>query len=159
QALFGNRVDAIHVKCAHKFLVDLRFQLEIAIDASPDGSRRRAGSRRSERTGQKDSWFGTLIISLSTRLMVLKTIRNGSLKLEEMTVFDATLVLGGGVRDGGILPPWAAARFDLALQRNRGEPILCLSAGTTHRPPPLNVQGFPITESLAGASYLRSMGV
>jgi len=62
------------------------------------------------------------------------------------------------VREGGELPPWAAARFDLALERQSGEPLVCLSAGTTHRPPPLE-DGFPIPESVAGARYLLSRGV
>jgi hypothetical protein len=72
--------------------------------------------------------------------------------------FDAILILGGGVREGGELPPWAAARFDLALEMQSGEPLVCLSAGTTHRPPPLE-EGFPISESVAGARYLMLRGV
>jgi hypothetical protein len=75
-----------------------------------------------------------------------------------MPNFDAILILGGGVREGGQLPPWAAARFDLALEKESGEPFVCLSAGTTHRPPPLE-GGFPIPESVAGARYLLSRGV
>lgn len=75
-----------------------------------------------------------------------------------MASYDAILILGGGVREGGELPAWAAARFDAALQRESGEPLVCLSAGTTHRPPPLE-DGFPITESMAGARYLMQRGV
>jgi hypothetical protein len=75
-----------------------------------------------------------------------------------MPNFDAILILGGGVRDGGELPPWAAARFDLALEMESGEPLVCLSAGTTHRPPPLE-DGFPIMESVAGARYLMARGI
>lgn len=75
-----------------------------------------------------------------------------------MPDYDAILILGGGVREGGELPPWAAARFDLALERQTGEPLVCLSAGTTHRPPPLE-DGFPIAESIAGARYLLSRGI
>jgi hypothetical protein len=75
-----------------------------------------------------------------------------------MPDFDAILILGGGVRGGGELPPWAAARFDLALELETGEPLVCLSAGTTHRPPPLE-DGFPIMESVAGARYLMSRGM
>jgi hypothetical protein len=75
-----------------------------------------------------------------------------------MTKYDAILILGGGVRDGGELPPHAAARFDLALERQTGEPLVCLSAGTTHRPPPLE-DGFPIAESVAGARYLMARGI
>ncbi len=41
-----------------------------------------------------------------------------------------------------------------------GDAILMpLSAGTTHRPPPLDERGFPITEARAGADYLMRRGV
>ncbi|HYP14350.1 MAG TPA: YdcF family protein [Bryobacteraceae bacterium] len=76
-----------------------------------------------------------------------------------MTAHDAILVLGGGVREGGELPIWVKNRFDLALRLHRGEPIVCLSAGTPHRPPPLDEFGFPIFESAAGARYLMSKGL
>ncbi len=76
-----------------------------------------------------------------------------------MANFDAILVLGGGVREGGQLPSWAAARFDLALELRTNEPVICLSAATTHRPPPLDSDGFPILESAAGAQYLIKRGV
>ena len=72
--------------------------------------------------------------------------------------FDAILILGGGVREGGALPPWSQARFDLALEVEQGEPLVCLSAATTHRPPPLE-NGFPIAESVAGARYLMQKGI
>jgi uncharacterized SAM-binding protein YcdF (DUF218 family) len=72
---------------------------------------------------------------------------------------DAILILGGGVREGGELPPWARARYDLALQRQAGEPLICLSAGTTHRPPPLDNTGFPVLECIAGARHLMSQGI
>jgi hypothetical protein len=75
-----------------------------------------------------------------------------------MPNYDGILILGGGVRDGGELPPWAAARFDLALARHTGGKLVCLSAGTTHRPPPLE-DGFPVSESIAGARYLMRKGV
>jgi uncharacterized SAM-binding protein YcdF (DUF218 family) len=75
-----------------------------------------------------------------------------------MNPHDAVLVLGGGVREGGALPSWAEARFDLAFELQPEGPFVCLSAGTTHRPPPLE-DGFPIAESVAGARYLLSRGV
>jgi hypothetical protein len=72
---------------------------------------------------------------------------------------DAILIPGGGVRDNAVLPPWVAARFDRALAIP-GEPLLiALSAGTPHRPPPLDPRGFPISEARAGADYLRARGV
>ncbi len=73
--------------------------------------------------------------------------------------YDATVILGGGVRDNYALPPWAEARFDLALELDTGAPFVCLSQATTHRPPPLDDQGFPITEAAAGARYLTARGI
>ena len=72
---------------------------------------------------------------------------------------DAILVLGGGVREGGTLPPWVIRRFDRALELMQDVPIVCLSAGTVHRPPPLNEEGYPILESVAGAAHLIDRGV
>jgi hypothetical protein len=74
-------------------------------------------------------------------------------------IFDAILILGGGVREGGSLPPWAQRRFDLAVELQEGEPIVCLSAGTTHRPTPRDEFGMPIFEAVAGARYLISRGI
>jgi uncharacterized SAM-binding protein YcdF (DUF218 family) len=73
--------------------------------------------------------------------------------------YDAILIPGGGVRSGGELPEWVRARFDLALERWTGEYLVPLSAGTPHRPPPLDEQGFPIFEAAAGARYLLEHGV
>src|SRR3954447_13272365 len=77
----------------------------------------------------------------------------------DMDVCDGILVLGGGVREGGGLPPWVVGRFERALEINSTAPIVCLSAGTVHRPPPLNPEGYPIMESVAGAAYLLGRGV
>lgn len=76
-----------------------------------------------------------------------------------MSSWDAVLVLGGGVRDDGSLSPWVTERFDRALKVAEGAPIVCLSAGTVHRPHPLNSSGYPIFESVAGAAHLLSRGV
>ncbi|MBC8166690.1 MAG: YdcF family protein [Bryobacteraceae bacterium] len=76
-----------------------------------------------------------------------------------MTKFDAILIPGGGLRAGGVLPLWVQARFDLALEKDRGETFLCLSAGTTHRPFPVDEDGFPILECSAGARYLADKGI
>lgn len=76
-----------------------------------------------------------------------------------MNTCDGILVLGGGVREGGNLPPWAVPRFERALELKSAAPIVCLSAGTVHRPPPLTSEGYPIMESVAGAAYLLSRGV
>ncbi|HYP07631.1 MAG TPA: YdcF family protein [Bryobacteraceae bacterium] len=72
---------------------------------------------------------------------------------------DAVIVLGGGVREGGELPPWAVRRFERAVELAGDAPIVCLSAGTVHRPPPLDPEGYPWLESVAGAAYLLARGV
>lgn len=76
-----------------------------------------------------------------------------------MSGYDCVVVLGGGVREGGALPPWVVKRFDRALEIMGEAPVLCLSAGTTHRPPPLNEEGYPFLESVAGAAHLLRRGV
>lgn len=37
--------------------------------------------------------------------------------------------------------------------------MILLSAGTAHRPPPIDDKGFPVLESKAAADYLRARGV
>src|SRR4051794_19910913 len=76
-----------------------------------------------------------------------------------MAVYDALLIPGGGVRAGGILPPWAAARFDRVLELAGKAYLIPLSGGTPHRPPPLDARGFPISEAHAGAAYLMARGI
>jgi hypothetical protein len=76
-----------------------------------------------------------------------------------MQRYDAILIPGGGVREGGIVPSWVQGRFDHAVRIQQGEYILALSAGTTHRPPPVDKYGFPIFESAAGAKYLMQAGI
>ncbi len=75
-----------------------------------------------------------------------------------MPVYDAVIVPGGGVREGGSLPPWVESRFEQALAIAGGAYILALSAGSTHRPPPLDRTGRPIFESMAGVNYLLRRG-
>jgi hypothetical protein len=76
-----------------------------------------------------------------------------------MKPYDAVLVPGGGVRSGGILPTWAQRRLDRAIERYGAGFIIALSAGTPHRPPPIDPRGFPIFESSAAARYLTDAGV
>jgi hypothetical protein len=76
-----------------------------------------------------------------------------------MFEFDVIVVPGGGVRPGGAVPPWTRERLDHALRIRQDEPIIVLSAGTVHRPPPLDASGFPIFESLAAARYLIKQGL
>lgn len=76
-----------------------------------------------------------------------------------MNTYDAILVPGGGVREGGELPIWVRRRFDKAIEIFDNEYIIALSAGTTLRPPPLDNSGFPVFESVAGANYLVNNGI
>jgi uncharacterized SAM-binding protein YcdF (DUF218 family) len=76
-----------------------------------------------------------------------------------MGIADAILIPGGGVREGGALPSWVERRLDRAVQLDAGQYIITLSAATTHRPPPLDKNSFPIFESVAAAKYLIDAGV
>ena len=73
--------------------------------------------------------------------------------------YDAILVPGGGLRDGGELPEYVKRRFDLALARQSGELIVPLSAWTTHRAAVLDSEGRQMWESLGGAHYLMERGI
>lgn len=73
--------------------------------------------------------------------------------------YDAILIPGGGVRPGGELPPWVERRLERALEYPPESFLVLLSAGTTHRPPPLDERGFPIFESVAAARWLLRRGV
>lgn len=76
-----------------------------------------------------------------------------------MPPYDAILIPGGGVRDNAALPEWVRARFDRALAIPGSPFLIPLSAGTPHRPPPIDEHGFPIAEAAAGARYLLARGV
>ena len=76
-----------------------------------------------------------------------------------MATYDVILVPGGGVRAGGEIPPWTRERLDHVFRVSRDEPVITLSAGTVHRPPPLDKEGFAVFESLAAARYLISKGM
>jgi hypothetical protein len=76
-----------------------------------------------------------------------------------MNTYDAILVPGGGVRQGGELPIWVKRRFDKVLEIYNNEYIITLSAGTLLKPPPLDNRGFPVFESVAGAKYLINNGI
>lgn len=76
-----------------------------------------------------------------------------------MSQYDAILIPGGGVRERGELPPWTKQRLDQAIKINDCDYFITLSAGTTHKPPPLDDSGHPIFESVAAANYLISRGI
>ncbi len=63
------------------------------------------------------------------------------------------------MRAGGALPLWVERRLDRAVERRGDAWLIPLSAGTTHRPPPHDDDGFPIIESAAEANYLMRRGV
>lgn len=72
--------------------------------------------------------------------------------------FDAVIIPGGGLRKDGLLPPWVENRLDKALHVAQGAHIITLSAGTPHKPPPLDHAGNPILECVVEAAYLRDRG-
>ena len=77
-----------------------------------------------------------------------------------MSKYDAILIPGGGITNLGQVPPWVAKRLDKAFSEFSGNEILItLSKGTTHKPPFLDINGTPISESRAGALYLNEKGV
>jgi hypothetical protein len=76
-----------------------------------------------------------------------------------MSELDAILIPGNGVRAGGELPSWVRLHLDRAVQIYNGEYVIVLSAGTTHRPPPVDDRAFPVFESVAGARYLMERGI
>lgn len=63
------------------------------------------------------------------------------------------------MRADGMPTPWAQARLDRAAELSGSALLVTLSAGTTHKPPVLTRHGYPIYESVAGASYLIGRGV
>ena len=75
-----------------------------------------------------------------------------------MAGYDAVIIPGGGVRPGGELPAWVRPRLDRALELAGDAWLMPLSAGTPHRPPPLDARGFPILEARAAADYLIARG-
>jgi len=74
-------------------------------------------------------------------------------------IYDAVLVPGGGLLADGTPPPWVIARLERALIRAGQATLITLSAGTTHKPPPLDERGFPRFESVEAARYLAARGV
>lgn len=75
-----------------------------------------------------------------------------------MSSYDAILVPGGGVRESGALSLWVELRLEKALGLADGIPILTLSAGTTHKIPPKEPNGWPLLEAIAMARYLEKRG-
>lgn len=77
-----------------------------------------------------------------------------------MAALDAVLIPGGGLTAAGQVTLWVKARLDRAITFiPTPHYFLPLSAGTTHKPPPLDAAGFPVLESIAAARYLQAVGV
>lgn len=76
-----------------------------------------------------------------------------------MNAYDAVLVPGGGVGANGSLPLWTQRRLDYAMAKSQKAYIVTLSAGTTHKPLPLDAERYPIFESVAAAYYLVQRGI
>lgn len=74
-------------------------------------------------------------------------------------MYDAIIVPGGGVRESGHVPPWVKKRLDRAVELHQEDYIITLSAGTVHKAPLLDAQGFPVFEAVAGARYMVELGV
>ena len=73
---------------------------------------------------------------------------------------DAVLIPGGGLSASGEVTPWVQARLERAIALTPPPQFFIpLSAGTPHKPPPLDVEGFPILESVAAAHYLQQRGI
>ncbi|MEL6402416.1 MAG: ElyC/SanA/YdcF family protein [Cyanobacteria bacterium J06607_6] len=81
-------------------------------------------------------------------------------KRASAAALEAVLIPGGGLGLRGELPPWVQARLDRAIALTpRPQYFIPLSAGTTHKPPPLDALGFPMLESVAAGRYLAAQGI
>jgi uncharacterized SAM-binding protein YcdF (DUF218 family) len=86
------------------------------------------------------------------------TLYHSPQELPTALQLDVVVVLGGGVPFSLEIPlPDVQRRCDdaAAVVQSRSIPILCLSAGTKHRPQLLSEEGLPIWESTSCAAYLE----
>ena len=69
--------------------------------------------------------------------------------------YDCIVIPGGGIDSNGSPSAWVIARLDHALSMALSTSyFLVLSRGTTHRPPLLDKNLFPVDEATASAAYL-----
>jgi hypothetical protein len=80
-------------------------------------------------------------------------------------LYEAVVVVAGGIEDDGTLPAWVLSRLDLAAAeyfrhakaRPRATPptyVVLSGSATPHKPPPVQRGGFTYHESTAMAEYL-----
>jgi hypothetical protein len=89
---------------------------------------------------------------------ILRGVEESGTSQERLAPFDAVIIPGGGLFEDGSVPPWVINRLDKAMELAQGAHIITLSAGTPHKPPPLDGAGNPILECVAEAAYLRESG-
>eukprot|EP00188_Purpureofilum_apyrenoidigerum_P000808 Plantae.Rhodophyta-Purpureofilum_apyrenoidigerum.ctg13995.p1 GENE.Plantae.Rhodophyta-Purpureofilum_apyrenoidigerum.ctg13995~~Plantae.Rhodophyta-Purpureofilum_apyrenoidigerum.ctg13995.p1 ORF type:complete len:222 (-),score=33.80 Plantae.Rhodophyta-Purpureofilum_apyrenoidigerum.ctg13995:289-954(-) len=74
--------------------------------------------------------------------------------------FDAVIIPGGGLDETGAPHPFVKSRLRAALEVSpRPRWFITLSRGTTHRGPPLDVNGRPVDEATASAKFLVNGGI
>lgn len=74
--------------------------------------------------------------------------------------YDAILIPGGGIQKDGSLPEWTQRRLKKAIELFSGtEYLIPLSAGTVHKPPVLDREGFLTVESEAACHFLLKKGM
>lgn len=80
--------------------------------------------------------------------------------LTKSGVYDAVIVLGGGVRKNGHLPIWVIRRIRKAIEyKDKTKYFITSSAYTTNKKPVINKMGFPVNESVKMGELLIKSGV
>ena len=84
----------------------------------------------------------------------------------EGSLYEAIVVVAGGMTDDGTLPPWVTSRLDFTLEEyNRHVAasstayVVLSGSATPHKPPTKAKGGFILHESTAMAEYLIERGV
>ncbi len=75
-------------------------------------------------------------------------------------VYDAVIILGGGVRKNGSLPIWVLRRVRKALEyKDKTKYFITSSAYTVNKKPVINKMGFPVNESIKMGELLKKAGI
>ena len=125
---------------------------------------RSAGPRRIAAQPRNATWLYGVVIGGFLALWLLAAYvmlgRSRPLPPPPPPRFDCIIIPGGGLDDQHEPAAWVRARLDAALAHAaQTDYFLVLSRGTTHKPPPLDGDGFPVDEAAASASYLVARGV